>query len=321
MSDKSRLENNNLTLQNITNTVMNMPDYVEIKNQDINITENGVYTADTGYTGLGSVTVNVSGGEGNVKQFDSIANMQADPNPTEGDLAIVYYSTGGNLTAETEFQVATFPETVTLSSAITNLIDLQFKAIDESIMFDCWGNISSDRFSMDCYIDGGNIRIEYTSSDGINYTRSRFQKNQEEISGTEMDFGTTIIFGSRWGEPTWNDTIGYFIQVGVTEFSGLYQYSNNSYSLAPTQFTADNRYVFDKSFYGVSGVDTGTLQNVENLTLDEVRLKAQVFSDLSYLTPSNNVTSMSSMFENCYNLTSLPNFDTSNVVSMGRNVS
>lgn len=34
-----------------------------IKNQDKTITENGVYTADEGYTGLGEVTVDVSGGD------------------------------------------------------------------------------------------------------------------------------------------------------------------------------------------------------------------------------------------------------------------
>lgn len=35
----------------------------EINNQDKTITENGTYTADTGYTGLGEVTVNVSSGD------------------------------------------------------------------------------------------------------------------------------------------------------------------------------------------------------------------------------------------------------------------
>ena len=42
----------------------------EIKNQDINITTNGTYTADAGYTGLGTVNVNV-------------------PNPSTGTLGIV----------------------------------------------------------------------------------------------------------------------------------------------------------------------------------------------------------------------------------------
>lgn len=35
---------------------------VEIKNQDKTIIANGTYTADSGYTGLGTVTVNVSSG-------------------------------------------------------------------------------------------------------------------------------------------------------------------------------------------------------------------------------------------------------------------
>lgn len=33
----------------------------EIKNQNKTITANGTYTADAGYTGLGTVTVNVKG--------------------------------------------------------------------------------------------------------------------------------------------------------------------------------------------------------------------------------------------------------------------
>ena len=43
----------------------------EINNQDKEITENGTYTADEGYTGLGTVTVNVpqEGGSGDVKLF------------------------------------------------------------------------------------------------------------------------------------------------------------------------------------------------------------------------------------------------------------
>lgn len=34
----------------------------EVHNEDILVSENGIYTADEGYTGLGTVIVNVSGG-------------------------------------------------------------------------------------------------------------------------------------------------------------------------------------------------------------------------------------------------------------------
>ena len=40
-----------------------------IRNQDKQITENGTYTADVGYTGLGTVTVNVSSGGGSATKF------------------------------------------------------------------------------------------------------------------------------------------------------------------------------------------------------------------------------------------------------------
>lgn len=42
---------------------------VEIKNQDITVTVNGSYTADAGYTGLGTVNVNVPTGGGSEERF------------------------------------------------------------------------------------------------------------------------------------------------------------------------------------------------------------------------------------------------------------
>ena len=52
----------------------------EINNQDKTITQNGTYTADSGYTGLGEVTVNVPSGSGdfNAKMLTSIADTTAD---------------------------------------------------------------------------------------------------------------------------------------------------------------------------------------------------------------------------------------------------
>lgn len=75
-----------------------------------------------------------------VKQFDSIANMQADPNPSDRDLATVYASTQSNFTADTQTQYITFPETVTLPSAVPSetSYEVSLQAVDESIMLDCW---------------------------------------------------------------------------------------------------------------------------------------------------------------------------------------
>jgi len=46
--------------QSNTNTIAT---YTKIENEDITVTQNGVYEAGEEYTGLGTVTVQVSGGE------------------------------------------------------------------------------------------------------------------------------------------------------------------------------------------------------------------------------------------------------------------
>lgn len=61
----------------------------QINNQDKNITVNGTYTADSGYTGLGTVTVNVSEG---IQEFASVSAME-QAGLEAGDKAVVYNST------------------------------------------------------------------------------------------------------------------------------------------------------------------------------------------------------------------------------------
>lgn len=47
--------------------------YIKIENEDITVTQNGIYEASEGYTGLGTVTVNVSGG-GQINNQDKTVN-------------------------------------------------------------------------------------------------------------------------------------------------------------------------------------------------------------------------------------------------------
>lgn len=189
----------------------------QLVNNDIRTYANAIY--------------NISSGSGDVKLFDTISNMQNSSGNQEGDLAIVYASSQANITEDTEFQVGTFPETVVLSSAITDYIEVGFIPVESSGMFDCGGNLNSSRFSMNIYSDLGDgmceIRIQYESSDGLTYTRTEFTKNYETVSGDEMDFGTVIKFGSNWRPANWDDRIGQFILAGSVNFNGLFNYVTN----------------------------------------------------------------------------------------------
>lgn len=159
------------------------------------------------YEGSGGGTV-----EG-IKQFATIEEMNNSTDNKEGDLAVVYRSEVKNATVDSKFQIATFPDTVVLDSAITDYVEVRYRAVDSSKSFDCMGNLDSSMFRMDCYTDSGSIRIEYTSTDGITYTRT-------DTTGNPVDFGTEIYYEMT---EMWNDAIGKFIQVGGSTFDGLYK--------------------------------------------------------------------------------------------------
>ena len=158
------------------------------------------------------------------KIFETEEAMQADTNAQEGDLALVYKSEIQNMTANTQTQFITFPETVTLPSAITESYYCMLRAVDTSIMFDGQIMLNANSFGFNGYSNTGMIRISYTSSDGITYTREEFMGDNEELTNP-VDLGTYIHCEVV---EQWNDNFGYFMQTGANTFEGLYEYSKNN---------------------------------------------------------------------------------------------
>ena len=281
-----------------------------------------------GITCLGVTgTLEASTSSGGVKLFETIEEMNSSTGNTEGDLAIVYRNTLANMTADTETQYITFPDTVVLNSAITDYAEFSYIAVDSSVTFGCTGSLDSSMFTMNYYTETRDVTIQYTSYDGITYTR-------DDTTGNPVDFGTVVKPGTQW-----NDNLGYFMKVGSTSFTGLYKYSGTAWELAPTQLTVTADDVFDKEFYGANGIEQGTLQNIENLSKDNINKRVKLWdifnsgmvcpSDVSHmfdgctnlqtipLLDTSSVTTMSSMFINCTNLTTIPLLDTSKVTNMG----
>lgn len=103
--------------------------------------------------------------------------------------------------------------------------------------------------------------------------------------------------------------------INTSNLQALWQYMNNSWGLAPTGLTANKEYVNSAKFWGANGVETGVLQVNNNLTTEQVKIKAQIYNDLSYLELDPSLTNLSGAFRS-FNITSLPNFNTSNVTDM-----
>ena len=176
------------------------------------------------------VTGTLESGSGGVKLFDTVEHMQQDPSPSEGDLAIVYREEIQPVTAESEFDSCIFPNTVVLDEAFTGDISGRFGAVDSSSgYFDGNVDMSSSRFRFNGFGDK-NVRITYTSSDGITYTRT---DGGEEL----QEFGVTIKYQPM---RPWNDVFGNFMKIGGKYFDGLYEYKQKGQYGIPYNFRIEN---------------------------------------------------------------------------------
>lgn len=133
-----------------------------------------------------------------IRLFSSIQEMEAT-HGQEGDLGIVYFSSQGNLTEDTQTQYITFPETVALPTVISSTYRLGLKAVDSSVA-DIFSNgtLNASRFNLTLNIYNYNTgsqdyTITYTSSDGQNYTRTTFRRGSEDLDNP-VDFNILVQF-------------------------------------------------------------------------------------------------------------------------------
>lgn len=105
--------------------------------------------------------------------------------------------------------------------------------------------------------------------------------------------------------------------MNTNNLQALWQYTtNNAWELAPTGLTANREYVNSARFWGANGVETGVLQVNNNLTTEQVKIKTQVFNDISNLELDSNVTNISNIFANRTDLIEIPNINLMNVTNM-----
>lgn len=192
----------------------NMKIALENKGQIVN---NDIRTYASAITNIPS-----GSGSGDVKLFDTVEHMQADPDAHEGDLAIVYEEKLQFVTEDSEFDRCIFPNTVVLDEAFVDDIYCSFIPVEGSSgWFDGMVEMSSSGFRFDGYGDIGEIRVEYESQDGITYTRTD--------GGDELqEFGTTIMWGN-YGEP-FNSVVGRFMKINISYFNAMYKSKYVSHS-------------------------------------------------------------------------------------------
>ena len=155
------------------------------------------------------------GGSGEVKLFETIGDMELDEDKQEGDLALVYGEELQNLKEDSIFSSALFPSEVELPEMIS---DTRYASLisNDSVEYSASIELGSNVFVLILYINGmENMRVEYTSEDGILYVRS--DGGEETIN-----FGANVHINLD-EYPDYDENIGYFIQIYDKYFNGVYQ--------------------------------------------------------------------------------------------------
>lgn len=159
--------------------------------------------------------------EGVVKLFETEEEMHSDSTAKEGDLAVVYGQQTKNMTVTDKPQYLIFPETVTLPQEITSRYMCIFISDSDTIMRDIEIELTNNSFKLNCGGSNINFEVRYTSTDGINYTRNRFESGDGQTLTNPVDLTVPI---KVYYEEQWNDMLGYFMQINSHYFGGLYEY-------------------------------------------------------------------------------------------------
>lgn len=231
-----------------------------------NINSKGVpATSSETFTSLASKVLNISGGTtptepSNIYRVTSLDEMNSLTNVPDGAICVVTDNSITDATADSQFQVVTLPKQVVFDEPFTEFADVRYRAVDESVMLDIMGNLDSNMFMMDGFGDIGGqpveIRIEYSSDDGITY-------NRMSPAEDTIDFGTPIYCERS---EMWNDAIGKFLQVMTVNFSGVFEFKDSKWSFLNigTTATADNIWS-PSTFYTSDGMQTSSLNKLSYL--------------------------------------------------------
>lgn len=269
---------------------------------DSNIVEGNI---KAGVSILGVTGTYEGSGGGNVegiKQFTTEEEMQTDNTGKDGDLAVVYSDSMGNMTSTTETQVINFPSIVVLPETFTGDVYGMFRAVDDNMWFDMQVMLSPNSCEIMAYGESGDWNIRYTSTDGKTYTRT-------DGGAETIDFGTAIKCYE------WNEAFGYFMQVGSKYFGGLFKFDGTSWLTVPNQLNTKPEDVFEKEFYSSNGIEVGTLQKNTDLTLEELITRINVWDRFNQMSLMENLSFDYAFAES--KITSFPYMDTSKVTYFG----
>lgn len=286
-----------------------------------NLEEKGItgLTGDETFTELVPEILNIpSGGTTDIYRATTLSGLNSITTAKNNDLGVVYNIVGSEIQQETPFQIFSMPNSVTLDTQMSDLIDCDIRPVESSEDIMCDGRISFNENQFSLYVNIENqqsgdslyIDIRYSSDDGINYSI-------DSISGisslTNIDLGIEVYIESY---SEWNTDIAKFIITTSVSFGGIYKYKNNTWSLADIGISTNADGILpNNKAYTNDGIINGSFGTVINETfVTNMQTLVQ-----SINTNSSSITDFSAFFKDksdLYTLSMLPLIDTSSATLM-----
>lgn len=243
--------------------------------------------------------------ETGAKIFNSVDEMNNNVNADIDDLAIVYGDAIVNSTGTTHTTSLYFPETVILPNEITIPDDNYYHA---DFAYQGYVTIGEEFFNINFYLDSRNfqfmmenmtdhnnsINIIYTSTDGINYTRTTmhvgYTTADNPITFSDVFKFETIDINEGTG---WHDEFGYFVQTIKSEFNGLYKYSQyedkDYLDMLSGVSLIENNDTFSVEYTGTACAFIGDLVTYVNSIRKTLGYNAYITSMMTYVDKKFNL--------------------------------
>lgn len=198
--------------------------------------------------------------ENKVKLFNTVEEMNQSAGNNENDIALIYSNKLSNIAfGDENITEITFPEQVQLPQQVTESDRYSYQLMGGLFGRTSFSLTSESAVFIVSTSGWRTTTVRYTSTDGINYTRTTEVTNPLTISSMSIT--------DR--EENWTDLFGYFMQINKNIFGGLYQYTNSTWVILETQLnlSSSNQLLPGVLAYGKNGLITGDetiFNNIKN---------------------------------------------------------
>lgn len=192
----------------------------QTKSQSIATNGNYIITPDTGYDAIEQLNLSVAVPipRQSVKKFDTVTDLNNDPDKQDNDWAMVIKDTTHYLDSSTTFNNMRFAEQVTLPTTVVGTeINHQLFHADSSASNAPYATVvlNATNFIVTIYNhSSGTIVVTYDTTDSKTYTL-------RQSCARRVDFDVNMI--CNYPE-YWDNRVSQFIGYDTTNFEGIYKY-------------------------------------------------------------------------------------------------